>query len=55
MLGRAWLDVRFSVLLLYEPMASSAYVADTISAAKGHERGTFIQKTTGYHTTTAAV
>ena len=55
MLGRAWLDVRFSVLLLYEPMASSAYVTDTISAAKGHERGTFIQKTTGYHTTTAAV
>ena len=45
MLGRAWLDVRFSVLLLYEPMASSAYITDTINAATRHERGTFIQKT----------
>ena len=47
MLGRAWLDVRFSVLLLYEPMASSASITDTINAAKRHEKGTFKQQASG--------
>ena len=48
MLGRAWLDVRFSVLLLlYEPMASSAYITNRTIAAKRHEKGTFKQQASG--------